>query len=279
MAAVVCRHDHCGSRMAGNSARHGALGGRGKETIMKGVILAGGTGSRLRPLTTVTNKHLLPVGRYPMIYHPVYKLVRAGIGDILVVTGREHMGDVVGQLGSGAEFGCRFTYRVQDEAGGIAQALGLAEHFVGGDRSCVILGDQVFEDPIGPAARRFAAQAKGAKILLKEVPDAERFGVAELSADKKTVVAIEEKPKKPKSNLAVTGIYFYDARVFEIIRTLRPSGRGEMEITDVNNHYIARGEMTWDLLAGPWTDAGTFESLLRANVLMQDIDIAQPQDG
>ena len=240
---------------------------------MKGVVLAGGTGSRLRPLTKVTNKHLLPVGRFPMIYHPVYKLVRAGIDEVLVVTGVEHMGDVVGQLGSGTAFGCKFTYKVQDEAGGIAQALGLAEHFVGDDRCCVILGDQVFEDPIGPMVRRFANQAKGAKILLKEVPDAERFGVAELSADGKTVVGIQEKPAEPKGNLAVTGIYFYDAGVFGIIRTLKPSARGELEVTDINNHYIARGEMTWDLLKGPWTDAGTFESLLRANTLMKDVDI------
>ena len=242
---------------------------------MKGIILAGGTGSRLRPLTKVTNKHLLPVGRYPMIYHPVHKLVAAGIEDILVVTGVEHMGDVVGQLGSGREFGCRFTYKVQDEAGGIAQALALAEHFVGADLMCVILGDQVFSDPIGAHVRRFADRGTGAMILLKQVPDAERFGVAELSDDRSKVVAIEEKPAQPRTDLAVTGIYFYDAEVFSIIRTLKPSGRGELEITDVNNHYIARGEMAWDQLHGAWTDAGTFESLLRANMLMQDVDITQ----
>lgn len=240
---------------------------------MKGVILAGGTGSRLRPLTKVTNKHLLPVGRFPMIYHPVYKLIRAGVTDILVVTGVEHMGDVVGQLGSGGAFGCKFTYKVQDEAGGIAQALGLAEHFVGDDQCCVILGDQVFEDPIGAFVQGFESQGAGAKILLKEVHDAPRFGVAELSEDGRLVVGIEEKPEAPKSNLAVTGIYFYDSRVFEIVKTLRPSGRGELEITDVNNHYIERGEMTWDKLQGHWTDAGTFDSLLRANQLMNGVDI------
>lgn len=243
---------------------------------MKGVILAGGTGSRLRPLTKVTNKHLLPVGRFPMVYHPVYKLVHAGIVDILIVTGVEHMGDVVGQLGSGTRFGCQFTYKVQDEAGGIAQALGLAEQFVGDDRSVVILGDQVFEDSIAPFVRNFATQARGAKILLSEVRDAKRFGVAELSDDQKTIIGIEEKPSRPKSNLAVTGVYFYDRRVFEIVKTLKPSGRGELEITDVNNHYIAGGEMTWDRLERSWTDAGTFDSLLRANAMMKDVDITRP---
>ncbi|MBN2583132.1 MAG: NTP transferase domain-containing protein, partial [Planctomycetes bacterium] len=176
---------------------------------MKGIVLAGGTGSRLRPLTNVTNKHLLPVGRYPMIYHPIYKLVNAGIEEVLIVTGREHMGDIVGLLGSGVDFGCKFTYKVQDEAGGIAQALALAAQFVGGDSCCVILGDQVFEDSIAPFVENYGRQGGGAKILLKEVEDAPRFGVAELSGDRKKVVGIEEKPAQPKSNLAVTGIYFY----------------------------------------------------------------------
>jgi len=242
---------------------------------MKGIVLAGGTGSRLRPLTNVTNKHLLPVGRYPMIYHPIYKLVNAGVTEILIVTGREHMGDIVGLLGSGVNFGCKFTYKVQDEAGGIAQALALAAQFVGSDSCCVILGDQVFEDSIAPFVENYLKQGGGAKILLKEVEDAPRFGVAELSADRRTVVGIEEKPAQPKTNLAVTGIYFYDAEVFTIVRTLKPSGRGELEITDVNNCYIGRGRMTWDLLKGSWTDAGTFESLLRANVLMNDVDITR----
>ncbi len=246
---------------------------------MKGVILAGGTGSRLRPLTNVTNKHLLPVGRFPMIYHPIYKLVHGGIHDILIVTGREHMGDIVGLLGSGVRFGCRFTYKVQDEAGGIAQALGLAADFAGGESICVILGDQVFEDSIEPFVQNFAQQTRGAKILLKEVSDAQRFGVVELSPDRKRVMDIEEKPVRPKTNLAVTGIYFYDAAVFELIPTLKPSGRGELEITDVNNHYIAAGTMSWDLLQGQWTDAGTFSSLLKANNLMKDVDVTRADGG
>lgn len=232
---------------------------------MKGIILAGGTGSRLFPLTKVTNKHLLPVGYAPMLWHPVWKLKEAGLEEILIVTGTEHMGDVVGCLGSGKEFGCRFTYKVQDEAGGIAQALGLAENFAGRDNLCVILGDNIFEDSLTEDVRAFAAQGKGARILLKPVHDPQRYGVAELDGDK--VIGIEEKPKAPKSNLSVTGIYFYDATVFEIIRGVKPSGRGEMEITDVNNAYIARGEMTFGTFKGWWTDAGTFPSLALANEL------------
>lgn len=232
---------------------------------MKGIILAGGTGSRLFPLTKVTNKHLLPVGYAPMLWHPVWKLKEAGLEEILIVTGTEHMGDVVGCLGSGKDFGCRFTYKVQDEAGGIAQALGLAENFAGRDNLCVILGDNIFEDSLTEDVRAFAAQGKGARILLKPVHDPQRYGVAELDGDK--VIGIEEKPKAPKSNLSVTGIYFYDATVFEIIRGVKPSGRGEMEITDVNNAYIARGEMTFGTFKGWWTDAGTFPSLALANEL------------
>jgi glucose-1-phosphate thymidylyltransferase len=230
---------------------------------MKGIILAGGTGSRLFPLTKVTNKHLLPVGRKPMIFHPISKLIEAGIKEILIVTGVDHMGDVVSLLGSGKEFGCEFTYRVQDEAGGIAQALGLARNFVHDDQMVVILGDNILADNIKPFADNFRKQGKGAKILLKKVDDPQRYGVAELKGDK--VISIEEKPKKPKSQFAVTGIYMYDAAVFEIIRTLKPSGRGELEITDVNNAYIARKQLTFDMLQGWWTDAGTFESLKRAN--------------
>ncbi len=230
---------------------------------MKGIILAGGTGSRLFPLTKVTNKHLLPVGNKPMILHPIEKLVSAGITEILVVTGVEHMGDVVTLLGSGKDFGAQFTYRVQDQAGGIAQALGLAEAFCHGDKSVVILGDNMFFDSLTPFVTAFRDQSKGAKILLKEVKDPQRFGVAELSGSK--IVGIEEKPKNPKTNLAVTGIYFYDGKVFEIIRTLKPSGRGELEITDVNNAYVRNGSMTYDTLKGEWTDAGTFESLHYAN--------------
>jgi glucose-1-phosphate thymidylyltransferase len=236
---------------------------------VKGVILAGGTGSRLRPLTQVTNKHLLPVGRYPMIFYPIYKLKKAGINEILIVTGREHMGDVIELLGSGKDFGVEFTYKVQDEAGGIAQALGLARHFVNGDKCVVILGDNIFEDDITPYVKEFEEQEEGAKILLKEVPDPQRFGVPEFKDGK--IIAIEEKPKEPKSNFAVTGIYMYDSEVFEIIKTLKPSWRGELEITDVNNAYIKKGTLTYNILKGWWTDAGTPESLFRANELCKNI--------
>lgn len=237
---------------------------------MKGIILAGGTGSRLYPLTKVTNKHLLPVGAAPMIWHPAWKLVSAGMEEILIVTGTEHMGDVVGLLGSGKDFGCRFTYKVQDEAGGIAQALSLAENFAGGAPVCVILGDNIFEDSLADHRKAFELQGRGARILLKEVEDPQRFGVAEVAGER--VVGIVEKPREPKSNLAVTGIYFYDGDVFGIIRTLRPSGRGELEITDVNNAYIGKGALGWGTLRGWWTDAGTFPSLLRANELAQGIE-------
>lgn len=233
---------------------------------LKGVLLAGGTGSRLMPLTKVTNKHLLAVGRKPMVFYPVEKLRSAGIEEILIVTGVEHMGHVVSLLGSGAEFGCRFTYKVQDEAGGIAEALGLAEDFSHGEPIAVILGDNIFESPLNEYADRFRAQGPGARVLLKEVERPERFGVAEVQDGK--VIGIEEKPKKPKSNYIVTGVYFYDASVFEIIKTLKPSGRGELEITDVNNAYIAKGQLCYDVLEGWWTDAGTFESLNRANELV-----------
>ncbi len=226
---------------------------------MKGVILAGGTGSRLLPLTKVTNKHLLPIGRKPMIYYPLEKLSGAGLTEILIVTGVEHMGDVVSLLGSGKEFGIRLTYKVQDEAGGIAQALSLAENFAGGDQLAVILGDNIFQDSLAADAERFTAQKKGARVLLKEVPDPQRFGVAELVGDR--VVSIEEKPSKPKSKYAVTGIYFYDGRVFDVIRQLKPSKRGELEITDVNNAYIKSGDLSYGFFKGWWSDAGTFESL------------------
>ena len=236
------------------------------ETL-KGIVLAGGTGSRLFPLTKVTNKHLLPVGREPMIYHPIHKMTEAGIAEILVVTGTEHMGDVVNLLGSGREFGCRFTYKVQDEAGGIAQALALAENFAAGSRLLVILGDNIFEDDLSEYTRAYMAKPGGAMIILKEVSDPERFGVAELSGDR--VTGIEEKPTRPKSPYAVTGVYYYDNRVFEIIRTLKPSARGEYEITDVNNAYIQRSQLFAKFFHGWWTDAGTFESLDRASQLVQ----------
>ena len=239
---------------------------------MKGIILAGGTGSRLFPLTKVTNKHLLPVGKYPMIYHPIIKLKEAGIEEILIVTGKDHMGDVVNLLGSGKEMGIRFTYKVQDEAGGIAQALGLAENFVGNDKCVVILGDNIFRKDISEFVENFRKQPKGAKILIKSVSDPHRFGVAELSGDK--IISIEEKPVNPKSNFAVTGIYMYNSDVFEIIKVLKPSGRGELEITDVNNEYIRQGTMTYDILDSWWTDAGTFESLIRANELATDLQIS-----
>ncbi len=236
---------------------------------MKGVILAGGTGSRIIPLTKVTNKHLLPVGRYPMIFHPLYRLRQAGIRDIMIITGVEHMGNMISLLGSGKDFGARFTYKVQDEAGGIAQALGLTCEFVGDDLCTVILGDNIFEDNIKPYVENFQRQGKGAKILLKEVPDPHRFGVAELQGDK--IIGIEEKPQHPKSNYCVTGIYMYDSQVFEIIKNLKPSWRGELEITDVNNAYIKKGQLTYDILQGWWTDAGTFDSILRANQLAHNL--------
>ncbi len=233
---------------------------------LRGVVLAGGTGSRLRPLTKVTNKHLLPVGQKPMIYYPIEKLTSIGIREILIVTGVEHMGDVVGLLGSGREFGCRFTYKVQDEAGGIAQALGLAENFANGQALAVILGDNIFQGSLKAYARRFVEQGQGARLLLKQVPDPNRFGVAEIREG--MVIGIEEKPQQPKSDHAIIGVYFYDGSVFDIIRTLKPSARGELEITDVNNAYIGRQQLACDILEGWWTDAGTFESLTRANELV-----------
>ncbi|MBF2054033.1 MAG: NTP transferase domain-containing protein [Candidatus Sericytochromatia bacterium] len=233
---------------------------------MKGIILAGGTGSRLYPLTKVTNKHLLPVGSEPMIYHPLRKLVAAGISEVLVVTGLEHMGAVVGALGSGREFGCQLTYRVQDEAGGIAQALALAEAFVGSDQMVVLLGDNIFQDDLMPFVAAYRQQAVGARLLLKSVSDPSRFGVPAFAQDK--IVRIEEKPANPPSQYAVTGIYFYDAQVFDLIRQLRPSWRNELEITDVNNLYLARQQLGYDFLQGWWTDAGTFSSLAQANQLL-----------
>lgn len=239
---------------------------------MKGVILAGGTGSRLFPLTKVTNKHLLPVGRRAMIMHPIDKMKEAGIRQILIVTGTEHMGAIVSLLGSGKEHGVEFTYRVQDEAGGIAQALALGENFAGGDALCVILGDNIFEDSIVADAEAFRQQGTGARVMLKQVHDPERYGVARL--DGANVVEVLEKPKVPPSDWAVTGIYFFDGRVFDIIRTLAPSGRGEYEITDVNNAYIQGKAMTFGRFAGWWTDAGTFPSYHLANRLVMDAEDA-----
>ena len=233
---------------------------------LRGIVLAGGTGSRLMPLTKVTNKHLLPVGQKPMIFYPIEKLTAIGIEEILIVTGVEHMGDVVSLLGSGRDFGCRFTYKVQDEAGGIAQALALAENFADGHPIAVILGDNIFQANLKVYADKFLAQQNGARILLQQVPYPQRFGVAELSGDR--IIGIEEKPEQPKSDYAVTGIYFYDSAVFEIIKTLKPSARGELEITHVNQAYIAKNQLAYDIIEGWWTDAGTFESLNRANELV-----------
>ena len=235
---------------------------------MKGVILAGGLGSRLLPLTKVTNKHLLPVYDQPMIYYPIGCLVKAGITDILVVTGGDSAGDFLRLLGDGKDFGARLYYAYQRGEGGIADALRLAEGFVGDDSLAVVLGDNLFERSIGSAVTAFEEQRKGARILLKEVPDPERFGVAEVEGG--VVKSIVEKPDAPTSNLAVTGLYLYDNQVFEAIRSLKPSGRGELEITDVNNYYIDRGEMAWSQMDGWWTDAGTFDSLLRASGLVAE---------
>jgi len=231
---------------------------------MKGIILAGGTGSRLFPLTKVTNKHLLPVYDKPMIYYPLYTLIDAGITEIMIVSGRGHAGHFLELLGSGMEFGISLTYEIQEKAGGIAQALGLAKNWADDDNITVILGDNIFQDSVKKDIESFR---KGAKIFLKEVPDAKRFGVAEIVKNK--VVTIEEKPRSPKSNYAVTGLYLYDSEVFSVISTLQPSGRGELEITDVNNSYLQQGLIQYAILKGFWSDAGTFDSLLRASVLVQ----------
>ena len=233
---------------------------------VRGIVLAGGKGSRLGELTKVTNKHLLPVGPIPMVYHPLKKIIGAGIRDILVVSGTEHMGDFVELLGSGKDHKCQLTYRVQDEAGGIAQALALAETFSAGHRSLVILGDNIFEAPVKVMMDDANAHPDWAWLGLKQVHDPDRYGVAEL--DGKRVVSIEEKPKNPKSDYAVIGIYVYPADVFDVIRTLKPSARGEYEITDVNNYYLEQGRMGYSILPGYWTDAGTLESLLVANELV-----------
>lgn len=236
---------------------------------MKGVVLAGGLGTRLRPLTAVTNKHLLPVYNQPMIYYPIRTLVNAGIRDIMIVTGGNSAGDFLRLLGNGKAFGLKhLNYTYQEGEGGIAEALSLVEHFAAGDPVCVVLGDNIIEGNISAAVRAYRHQGGGAKILLKKVPDPQRFGVPEL--DGRRVLRIEEKPEMPKSDYAVVGIYMYDDGVFDIIRTLKPSARGELEITDVNNAYILRDEMTWNELEGWWTDAGTFESLLRASNLVAE---------
>jgi glucose-1-phosphate thymidylyltransferase len=236
---------------------------------MKGIILAGGLGTRMYPLTKITNKHLLPVYDKPMIYYPLQTLVNAGIEDILLVTGGNYAGDFLRLLGNGHEFGLKhINYTYQEGEGGIAAALSLAEFFADKDKICVILGDNVIEKNIRKAVEVFDRQKEGAMIMLKEVPDPQRFGVPALKGDR--IIKIEEKPQAPQSPYAVTGIYMYDNRVFDIIKTLKPSGRGELEITDVNNAYIERDQLTWKILDGWWTDAGTFESLLRASQLVAE---------
>lgn len=235
---------------------------------MKGIILAGGLGSRLYPLTKVTNKHLLPVHDKPMIYYPIQTLVSGGIKDILLVTGGNSAGDFLRLLGNGKEFGLRsINYAYQEGEGGIAHALGLAEQFAEGEKIAVILGDNIVEDNIGPYVEKFKKQGRGARILLKKVPDPERFGVAELKNGK--VTGIVEKPSNPKSSYAVSGVYMYDEKIFDIIHTLKPSKRGELEITDVNNAYLRQGQLQYDVLKGYWSDAGTFESLCRASQLVK----------
>lgn len=235
---------------------------------VRGVILAGGKGTRLGELTKVTNKHLLPVGPYPMVYHPLKKLTGAGIRDIMLVSGTEHMGDFVELLGSGHEHYCTLTYRVQDEAGGIAQALGLAALFCKDARCAVILGDNIFLDPLKPMLEAANRVPDHAWVALKQVPDPSRYGVAELRGDR--IVSIEEKPKQPKSDYAIAGIYIYPADVFDVIKTLKPSRRGELEITDVNRHYLEQGRLGHSFLQGYWTDAGTLESLALANELVRE---------
>lgn len=233
---------------------------------MRGVILAGGRGTRLDPLTEVTNKHLLPVGKEPMIWHSVRQLLSAGIEEIMVITSTHHMGHIINSLGSGKRFGCEFTYRVQEEAGGIAHALALAESFASRDRIVVLLGDNIFEYSIREHVEAFRRQANGARVLLKEVGDPERYGIAAL--DEKQVIAIDEKPAKPRSNYAVVGCYMYDNKVFDLIRDTRPSERGELEITAVNNLYVKLGWLKYGFVQGRWTDAGTFDSLVEANGLL-----------
>jgi len=233
---------------------------------VRGVILAGGKGTRLGELTKVTNKHLLPVGPIPMVYHPLKKLVGAGIRDVLLVSGTEHMGDFVELLGSGREHSCSLTYRVQDEAGGIAQALGLASLFCSGSRCVVILGDNIFHDPLAAMLADANRSPDCAWVALKQVPDPKRYGVAEMRGER--IASIEEKPEHPKSDYAVAGIYIYPPDVFEVIKTLKPSRRGELEITDVNRYYLEKGRLGYSILQGYWTDAGTLDSLLLANELV-----------
>jgi glucose-1-phosphate thymidylyltransferase len=239
---------------------------------LRGIILAGGKGTRLGELTKITNKHLLPIGAYPMVYYPLKKLTGAGVQDILLVSGTEHMGDFVELLGSGKDHQCQLTYRVQDEAGGIAQALGLAQLFCTGARCAVILGDNIFQDALGPMLRDANAKPDYAWVAVKRVPDPKRYGVAELKDGR--IISIEEKPEYPKSDHAVAGIYIYPPDVFEVVKTLKPSRRGELEITDVNRHYLEQGRLGYSVLNGFWTDAGTLDSLVHANQLVREAAVA-----
>ena len=240
---------------------------------MKGIILAGGSGTRMMPNTKVTNKHLLPVYNKPMIYYPIEMLIEAGITNIMIVSGPGHAGHFLNLLGSGKEFGAKFSYEIQDEAGGIAQALGLCEDFADEEKVAIVLGDNLFQDSIVDAVKSFEKQLVGAKIFLSEVDDAHRFGVAEIEGDK--IINIEEKPAEPKSNQAVTGLYMYDKQVWNVTKTLKPSVRGELEITDVNNFYVKNNQMTFEKLSGWWTDAGTFPSWLRANKLVAESEMSE----
>ncbi len=242
---------------------------------MKGIILAGGTGSRLKPTTLVTNKHLLPVYNKPMIFFPLETMAACGFKEVMIVSGREHAGHFLNLLGSGKDFGLKLSYEVQEEAGGIAQALALAEEFADHGSVAVQLGDNIFEntEPLINGVKRFSQSHAGAMIFLKQVPDPQRFGVVEIMGYK--VVSIIEKPQQPKSDLCVTGFYIYDGSVFDIIKTLKPSGRGELEITDVNNHYIKNSAMAFETLQGEWTDAGTFESLFKASELARKKSLGQ----
>jgi glucose-1-phosphate thymidylyltransferase len=237
---------------------------------MKGIILAGGTGTRLYPLTKVTNKHLLPVGKEPMIFHPIKQLVSAGINQILVVTSTDHMGDIVKVLGSGKDFGCEFTFHVQEEPKGIAHALSLAENFAGNNKIVVFLGDNIFEYSIKPYVKSFEKQKEGARVLLKKVSDPDRYGIAAM--DEEHIIEIEEKPHSPKTDYAVVGVYMYDSEVFNIIKNIKPSDRGEYEITSVNNEYVKRGKLEYDIVKGRWMDTGTFESYLEANKILYQLD-------
>ncbi|MCD6298831.1 MAG: NTP transferase domain-containing protein [Deltaproteobacteria bacterium] len=237
---------------------------------MKGVILAGGKGTRLYPLTKATNKHLLPAGKEPMIFHPIKQLISAGINQILVVTSTEHMGDIIKVLGSGKEFGCEFTFRVQEEPKGIAHALSLAESFANDNRIAVLLGDNIFEYTIKPYVKNFENQKEGARVLLKKVSDPCRYGIAAM--DEEHIIEIEEKPHSPKTDYAVVGVYMYDSEVFNIIKNIKPSARGEYEITSVNNEYIKRGKLEYDIAKGKWMDTGTFESYLETNKILQQLN-------